>query len=197
MESGSLAEANKLIATRLIEEVLTQGRVEVLDEIFARDADYEGPPPERLSGREGYCQTVLRLHSSFADAACEIEHILADGDRVGVRAQLRGRQTGEWATMPPCGREISFRIMHILEIHDGLITRYMDSRDEVSMWTQIGSVPVFLRRFLGIAGDGAGGRPGGPDGPPGGPGGPPGGPGGPPGGRPPGGGGRTTAEEPR
>jgi predicted ester cyclase len=172
MGSGPLAEANKLLAMRLMDEVLRQRRVEVLEEIFAEDAEYEGPPPRFMSGRAGIRQAVLDVHQAFEGWGPDVQHIMADGDLVVVRAFLRGRHVGEWGGMPPSGREIAYPVIHMLEIHDGVITRYLDGRDEVAMWTELGGVPAFLRPFLG----GANGPPGG--------GGPPGGR--PPGGRPPG-----------
>jgi predicted ester cyclase len=166
--TGSLTEANKLLAKRLMEEVLGQGHVEVLEEIFAEDAEYEGPPPKFMSGRAGIRQAVLDVHEAFEDWGPDVQHIMADGDLVVVRALLRGRHVGEWGGIPPSGREIAYPVIHTLEIHDGVITRYLDARDEVAMWTELGGVPAFLRPFLGRPGGGAGGPPGGPGRPPGG-----------------------------
>lgn len=173
MGAEPLAEANKLLAMRLMEEVFRQGRVEVLEEIFAEDAEYEGPPPKFMTGRAGLRQAVLDVHKAFDGWGPDVQHIMADGDLVVVRALLRGRHVGEWGSMPPSGREIAYPVMHTLEIHNGVITRYLDARDEVAMWTEFRSVPGFLRPFLGAPGGGADGPPGGRGRPPGG-GGPPG-----------------------
>jgi len=157
MTAAELAEANKAVALRLMEEVFRQAKVEVLDEIFAEDAEYEGPPPRFMKGRAGFRQAVIDVHQSFEGWGPNIQDIVADGDLVVVRAYLEGLHVGEWGAMPPSGRRISYPIMHMMEIHDGVVTRYLDSRDEVAMWTEFGSVPSFLQPFLG--GNGSAGGP--------------------------------------
>ncbi len=144
-------EANKRVVRRLVEEVLDGGDVAPLEEIFAEDADYRGRS-EELRGREGFQANVVRLHEAFEDVSVELEQMIAEDDRVAVLARLSGTQVGEWDTMPPSGRPVSSAFLAILELREGRITRYVEQRDDMSVWVQVGSVPAHLRRYLDSSG---------------------------------------------
>jgi predicted ester cyclase len=142
-----VSEANRQVVARLLEEGVQNGDVAVVDEAFAQDADYQGPPPDGRRGREGYRDFVAQLHGALEGVTCEVERMIAEGDRVAVRARVSGTHVGEWETMAPCGRPVSYTLIAVAELDEGRITRYVDARDNLSIWVQVGDVPAHLRRY--------------------------------------------------
>lgn len=120
-----------------------------VDDVFAEDADYLGPPPDRRRSREGYRDFIARMNAGLSDLTCDVERLLADGDLVAARVRIRGNNVGEWLALTPSGRPVSFTLLVIAEFHDGQITRYTDARDNLTIWMQVGSLPERLRRFAG------------------------------------------------
>jgi predicted ester cyclase len=142
-----LSETNKQVVAKLFEEGVQQGDISVVDELFTPDADYQGPPPDGRRGRDGYRDFITQLHAALEGVTCEVERMIAEGNRVAVRTLVSGRNVGEWETMAPSGRPVSFTLVAIAELHDGRIARYVDARDNLSIWVQVGDVPAHLRRY--------------------------------------------------
>jgi predicted ester cyclase len=142
-----VSEANKQVVARLLEEGVQRGDVAVVDETFAEEPAYQGPPPDGRRGREGYRDFITQLHAALEGVTCEVERMIAEDDRVAVRARVSGRSVGEWETMAPSGRPVSFTLVAIAELDGGRIVRYVDARDNLSIWVQLGDVPAHLRRY--------------------------------------------------
>jgi predicted ester cyclase len=142
-----VSEANKQVVARLFEEGVQKGDVSVVDETFAPDSDYQGPPPDGRRGGEGYRDFITQLHTALEGVTCEVERMIAEGNRIAVRTRVSGTNVGEWETMAPSGRPVSFTMVAIVELDDGRITRYVDARDNLSIWVQVGDVPAHLRRY--------------------------------------------------
>ncbi len=74
------SESRRMI-TRLYEEVVNQGKLEVLDEIAEPDVVEHNPFPGQAQGVEGLRQRVSMVRGAF-DPHFTIEHLLVDGDEV-------------------------------------------------------------------------------------------------------------------
>jgi predicted ester cyclase len=164
----------KAVAMRVVDKVLNGGDLGLIDELVAEDADCYGPPPERKTGREGFREWARTLTEAVPDLRFRVDELIGEGDLVVLRGAAIGKQTGSWPTMPASGRDLNFTVIHVFEVKDGQVTRFLDFRDEIAMWSQMGQVPTPLRPLMGGGGPPGGGPPGGgpPRGRPGG--GPPG-----------------------
>jgi predicted ester cyclase len=52
-----------------------------------------------------------------------VKTIVADSDRVVVHFTIRGRHTGQWATLAPTGREVALDEVVIMPRRDGRCAR--------------------------------------------------------------------------
>ncbi len=59
-------EENKAIARRAFEEVWSQGKLDVIDEIYAADFIYQAPTGE-IRGLEGFKQLITMYRNAFPD----------------------------------------------------------------------------------------------------------------------------------
>ena len=100
-------EENKTSFRRYIEEVWNQTNLEVVDEIFDR---YISHQPDGLTlerGPEDVKRFVGEFRSAFPDLRISIEEQIAEGDKVMVRATLRGTHHREFRGMAPTGKGVS------------------------------------------------------------------------------------------
>jgi predicted ester cyclase len=134
-------EANKAIARRLYEEVISAGNWATADELLEVNlADYSNPPgwPE---GREGAKQNIGYIRSAFSGWNFTIEDLIAEGDKVVLRGTLRGRHTGEFFGIFPTSKAVEISGMHILTIKDGKVTEHWANNDDLKLMRQLGVIP--------------------------------------------------------
>src|SRR5918911_1447095 len=100
-------EENKEISWRLQEEVFGQGKLELVDELLARDYVSHAPgDPELSRGPEAIEEVVRAYHSAFPDITFVVEKQVAEGDTVVTRWTARGTHHGEFMGVAPSGRRI-------------------------------------------------------------------------------------------
>jgi predicted ester cyclase len=138
---------NKRTARRALEEIYTQGNLELLDEVIHSEfVDHEPAHPELATGPDSVRETVQQLRGAFSDLRFEVEDEIAEADRVVQRVVMRGRHTGPLAGGNPTGRSFAVRHIYIWRIaSDGRITEHWGSRDDLGLLRQLG--------LLAMAGD--------------------------------------------
>lgn len=136
-----MSEENKIIARRHDEEVLSQGNLGLVDEIFARDFVRHAPSDEK-HGPEAMKQFVSALRRAFPDLRVTVEDQIAEGDKVTIRWTALGTHKGEFQGMPPTGKQMTMTAMTLARIANGKIVEAWTERDTLGMLQQIGAVPV-------------------------------------------------------
>jgi serine phosphatase RsbU (regulator of sigma subunit) len=102
----STEEEHKAIFRRYIEEVWNQTNLEVVDEIFDRYISHQPDGPTLERGPEDVKGFVSEFRSAFPDLRIRIDDQIAEGDKVVVRATIRGTHHREFRGMTPTGKEI-------------------------------------------------------------------------------------------
>jgi len=137
-----MSEENKIIVLRFYQEVMNQGKVELLDEIMAADFRDHG---ETLfgspQGREVLKAGILGARSLLSDLTVQIHDILGDGELVGVRGIMRCTQQGPFLGVDPSGNELSWTGLAIFRVVDGRLTERWFNSDSLSIVQQLGIVP--------------------------------------------------------
>jgi predicted ester cyclase len=99
-------ETNKTIVRRLVDAINTGNEAAFLEVLVPDVVDHyslPGLPP----GREGWNMNRKLLKAAFPDAHWHEEDFFAEGDRVVVRATLRGTHLDDFLGIPPTGNSIS------------------------------------------------------------------------------------------
>jgi serine phosphatase RsbU (regulator of sigma subunit) len=102
----STEEENKAIFRRYIEEVWNRTNLEVVDEIFDRYISHQPDGPTLERGPEDVKRFVGEFRVAFPDLRIRIDDQIAEGDKVVVRATIRGTHHGGFRGMAPTGKEI-------------------------------------------------------------------------------------------
>jgi predicted ester cyclase len=120
---------NEQTVRALYQDVLSQGRLELLDTLFANAA---------AAARIG--ASVRELRGGFPDIHYVLEDIVADGDRVAVRWHWTGTHEGTFRNIAPTSRAIRDSGMAIYTLHEGKITDVTLETDRLGFLQQIGAV---------------------------------------------------------
>jgi steroid delta-isomerase-like uncharacterized protein len=127
LTGADTAQPNKAIVRRLIAEVLNEGRLDVLDELYA----------PRIAGAARRWIEPFRI--AFPDVRMEIVELIAEDDKVVGRFRCSGTHRGAWRGYPPTGRRFE-RVdeVYFFDVHDGKITGAWGLEDLHARLRQLG-----------------------------------------------------------
>jgi predicted ester cyclase len=120
----------KSVVVRLIDEVLNEGRLELIDELYT--------PDMARSAR----RWITPFRESFPDVQMEIVELIAEGEKVSGRFRCSATHLGPWRGHPPTGRRFE-RVdeVYIYRVRDGRITQAWGIEDNRSRERQLGISP--------------------------------------------------------
>ena len=119
MSSG--ADENKAIVRRFLEE-LARGNLDVIDELLNPDFVDRSLMPGQGPTREDFKRTIAEINEAFSTTSFTIEEQLAEGDKVVTKYTESHVGRGEFAGLPPTGREDTNEGIYIHRIRGGKIT---------------------------------------------------------------------------
>src|SRR5919106_548958 len=114
--------SNSAIARRFFDEVFSQGKLDLVDELFA--TDYVGHPSvneEVTRGPQGVKEYVGALRKAASDFTVTVEDQVAEGDKVVTRWTTQGTNDGELMGIPPTGRPATVTGITIQRLQDGKV----------------------------------------------------------------------------
>ncbi len=132
-----MSEENKEIVRRFY-AAINAGRLEIIDELVAEDLVEHEEFPGVASGREGVRQFMQMMRTAFPDFAMTIEDIVAEGDKVFIRATMRGRHRGEFMGIPATGKQIEVPFGDFVRFEGGKVVEHWGVTDTGKMMEQLG-----------------------------------------------------------
>lgn len=132
---------NKQMIMRLYEEVVNQGRLEILDEMAWPDHLEHNPFPQQSQGVGGLKQRVSMVRAAF-NPRFTIEHLIAEGDKVAVMWSNAATHVGEWCGFPPTEKSITFHGVDIHLLRDGRLAEHWDVVDITDFLAKLGVLPA-------------------------------------------------------
>jgi steroid delta-isomerase-like uncharacterized protein len=136
--------ANKEIVRRFYEEVFNQRNVDAIDELVHPEFTNHDPTPVASRDPESMKQFIHIFTQAFPDHHHAIEDLIAEGDKVVMRCTLTATHQGlfpGFLEMPPTGKSICQRQIHILRVQDGKVAEHRVIRDDLTMMQQLGLIP--------------------------------------------------------
>jgi steroid delta-isomerase-like uncharacterized protein len=138
--ASSLQEQNKAIARRAFEEILSKGRFELAEQLYAKDFVNHGIHRD-VSLQED--QAALKgWHQAFSDIAITPQKLIAEDDLVTIYWIARGTNTGTGNGLPATGKKAELAGITIWRIVDGKIKEEWSAFDQLSMMQQLGLLPA-------------------------------------------------------
>jgi steroid delta-isomerase-like uncharacterized protein len=137
--ASSLQEQNKALAKRAFEELLSKGRFELAEQLYAKDFVNHGIHRDATLEED---QAALKgWHQAFSDIAIVPKKLIAEGDLVTVYWVARGTNTGAGNGLPATGKKAELAGITIWRIVDGKIKEEWSAFDQLSMMQQLGLLP--------------------------------------------------------
>jgi steroid delta-isomerase-like uncharacterized protein len=145
---GSIQAANKVVATRVFDEIFNQGKFQVANEIYAPDFQNHGL--HRSVDLKTDQEAVHAEKKAFPDLRMSVQQMIAEGDKVAVLWTLQGTHTGfGYEGLPPTGTKVEVRGITIWRIVDGRIVEEWSSFSETSAYMRMFA---HLKWWLALAG---------------------------------------------
>lgn len=126
----------------MTDEVWTQGRLEVIDELFADDYRGWDATNGEIVGPAGVRQLVELYRGAFSNVTMTSDRVVAEGDWVVSTWTARGTHTGELVGVAPTGREATVTGVEVSRVSGGKFVESQGLFDALGMLQQIGAVPT-------------------------------------------------------
>ncbi len=136
--STTIASTSSAVVRQFVDDILNQGRFEVLDEIVHPDYSYEGPDGVQLHGPDELEQLIGGFRTAFSDFHAAITSEVEDGDLVAMTMTLTGSHDGDFDALPPTGARMSLPIAVFTRVEDGRIIEDREFYDTATMLAQLG-----------------------------------------------------------
>ena len=139
MTNGSQDSDQKRVVRRLYEEVWSEGRLDLLDELLADSFEHHGPAvPDRVTDAAGYREFVLTFRRAFPDTRIDIVRTVEEGPTVAVRWLGSGTHDGEFMGLEPTGKRVANPGVSFVGFDAGQIGEIWDMYDTDDLLTQLG-----------------------------------------------------------
>lgn len=129
-------EENRAVARRVLDDLVSQGRLEVVDQIYAQAFEFRDPTAgQTITTHEGIRDLTRDIRTRTPDIAIVIEEEIAEGDAVVHRWTASGHAAGtaKFWTAP------GISIYHLHEAH--IVSEYVVF-DRLSLLRQLGTAPT-------------------------------------------------------
>jgi steroid delta-isomerase-like uncharacterized protein len=136
-----MSEENKALIYRWFEEVWNQGNAKVIDELLAEDGvihglnDASGNP---VKGPKAFHEFHAQFRGAFPNITVNLEDVIAEGDKVVARCDVRGKHTGDHLGFAATEARVHFEGVAIVQIKDGKIVEAWNHFDFMEMNKQLG-----------------------------------------------------------
>lgn len=138
-----MSEENKAVVRRFYEEVMNQGRTEILAAVMVEDfVDHGEALFGSPQGREILRKGIVDTHAILPDLNVHLEEVISEGDLVGVRGIMRCTHAGSFLGVQGTGNELTWRGIALFRVVGGKITERWFNSDSISILRQLGLAPA-------------------------------------------------------
>lgn len=135
---------NERVARLVPEDIVTEGVMEVIDEVYLEDAIEHAPFGRDLHGKREIKASMIGYRAAFPDLTATVEDVVAHGDTVAMRVTLRGTHRGEFMGQNATHNSFEIQSMTFTRIEKGRIAERWVQPDTLGMLQQIGAGPEEL-----------------------------------------------------
>jgi predicted ester cyclase len=132
----------KIKLNRIPLEIFNQGKLQLIDELYAPDYRDRSVQPGMAPTREGFKQFVTSLRTAFPDLHYTIDDSIESGDKFVTRLTASGTMRGEFAGMPATNKHATWTEFHIVRVNNDLVVEHWGLVQELGMLVQLGVIPA-------------------------------------------------------
>ena len=131
---------NKKLARRLYQR-LNAGDLSVLDDLLSDDVVEHDGFAASESKKAGVRHQFEWLQAAFPDLRLGVEDMIAEDEKVFVRARMTGTHHGEYLGLLATGRSIDVGVADYLRFENGLVVEHWSVTDNGAMSRQLTGTP--------------------------------------------------------
>jgi predicted ester cyclase len=129
-------------AARAVLDALNDRQPERVRELVTAEfVDHGAPPGLVPPGPDGYI-AVLRFLIDVLQLRYEVHDVVADGDKVAIRATAYGVHNTDHLGVPATGRPYAMPTMHLYRGQGDRLAEHWGVRDELTVLQQVGAIPT-------------------------------------------------------
>ena len=132
----------KEMAQRWFGEVLTEGKLEVIDELCSPDFVDHDPLPGTSADFAGIKDGTAQIRAAFPDLEATADDVIVEGDRLAVRSTMRGTHEGDFLGIPASGKRVEVSNYDFVRFEDDRVVEHWGVIDSATLMEQIGAVPA-------------------------------------------------------
>jgi predicted ester cyclase len=121
-------------------EVFNQGKLQLIDELYAPEYVERMPQTGVAPTREGFKQFVTALRTAFPDLHYTIDDSIDAGDKFVTRLTASGTMRGDFAGMPATGKRATWTEIHISRVANEHVVEHWGLIQELGMMVQLGVI---------------------------------------------------------
>ena len=136
-------EHNQELVNRYFQDIMSEGKLEVIEEILAPDFAFIIPTqPEPIAGYEAFRGFVQYLRNAFPDIKFTALRQMAEGEKVAARWSIEGTHEGEFLGAPATGNHVKDYGIDIFTIRHGKIASVHVNENDFGLMQQLGVIPA-------------------------------------------------------
>jgi predicted SnoaL-like aldol condensation-catalyzing enzyme len=136
--AASQTERNKQRVREALDKVFNAHQLAMVDEYFTEN--YKQHNPHAGQGRQSVKSYFGMLFTGFPDWKGEIDHILAEGDKVIMVVTWSGTHKGEFMGVKPTGKRVTIQTADIIRLENGKFAEHWDVVADQPMWEALGFI---------------------------------------------------------
>jgi steroid delta-isomerase-like uncharacterized protein len=136
-----VSEENKA-AVRRVYDALNSGDLTALADTLADDVVEHEEIPGLSPDKEGVIQFFKDCMEAIGGFRMNVEEIIAEGDRVSVRATASGTHRGEFMGIPATGAQLNVGLSDYFRLEGGKVKEHWGVMDTGAMLMQMGVVKM-------------------------------------------------------
>lgn len=136
-----MSEAMKVTARRFFQEVVSEGRLDVIPELVEEGFVEHEAMPGAPEGRASVGWFVTAFRTAVPDLRVEVEDLIAEDDRLVARSTWSGTHEGELFGMPATGKPFAMGVIDIVRFEGDRVVEHWGITDVAGMMQQVGLAP--------------------------------------------------------
>jgi steroid delta-isomerase-like uncharacterized protein len=126
---------NKAITRKYLEEIINHQRLDLMKEVFTDNIEIkDGKETKHIENLEKF---LKYLFTAFPDINYTIEELIAEGNKVVIKAGIKATHKGEFWGYQPLGNTLNIREILIFTMENGKIKTHGGFPDRFQMEKQL------------------------------------------------------------
>jgi len=133
-----MSDEMRAAARRFFQEVVSEGRLDVIPDLIAEDFVEHETLPGAPEGRDAVAWFVASFRGAVPDLRVEVDDLIVEDDKLVARSTWSGTQEGELFGIPATGKRFAMNVIDIVRFDGDRVVEHWGVSDVAGMMQQVG-----------------------------------------------------------